>query len=283
MAEARQRSRLLAARELYVDKLAKEAAARLRTAIQGDKARYPALLMGLIKQAMARLTGEQACEVRCRPADLELARQATAAAAEKIKAAGGPALATTVTADAALADSMGGVIVTAMAGRIRCNNTLEARLETVLHDLTPVVRDTLFPSARAEVKTKPAVYFPHQQAHGTAAPAPHQPAAAAVGGGGAAAAPAAAVATPAAAAAAAAPAAAPAAAAAHTQPAAAAPAAAKAAAPAAADPFVRASPPLSLQRSAPAPLRPAAAHTPPKPLLTTPLSLSHAPRFLQAF
>jgi hypothetical protein len=36
-----------------------------------------------------------------------------------------------------------------------------------------VVRDTLFPSARAEVKTKPAVYFPHQQAHGTAAP--HQP------------------------------------------------------------------------------------------------------------
>ena len=248
MAEARQRSRLLAAREQYVDKLSKEAAARLRAAIAGDKARYPALLMGLIKQAMARLTGEQACEVRCRPADLELARQATAAAAEKIKAAGGPALATTVTADAALADSMGGVIVTAMAGRIRCNNTLEARLETVLHDLTPVVRDTLFPSARAEVKTKPAVYFPHQQAHGTAAP--HQPQCCVPD------APAAAVATPAAAApAAAAPAAAPAAAAAAAAaPApAAAPAAAKAAAPAAADPFVSAAAPA--RTSAPAPFQ----------------------------
>ena len=187
MAEARQRSRLLAARQLFVEKLAKEAAAKLRAAIAGDAARYPSLLMGLIKQAMARLTGEQACEVRCRPQDLEVARQATAAAADKIKGAGGPALATTVTADAALKDSMGGVIVTAMGGRIRCNNTLEARLETVFHDLTPVVRDTLFPSARAPVKAKPAVYFPHQHAHGTpAAAAPPQPAAASlasVGGG----------------------------------------------------------------------------------------------------
>jgi hypothetical protein len=73
-----------------------------------------------------------------------------------------------VVADNALANSSGGVVVWANNGRIKCNNTLEDRLSLVMADLTPVVRDLVFPSARAEVRTKPPVHF----AHGGPAPAP---------------------------------------------------------------------------------------------------------------
>ena len=39
-------------------------------------------------------------------------------------------------------------------------------------DLTPVVRDLVFPSARAETRVKPAVHFPHAHADLAAPPAP---------------------------------------------------------------------------------------------------------------
>ena len=55
----------------------------------------------------------------------------------------------TVSPDPKLGTSAGGVVLTAFDGKIRCVNTLEERLGTALVDLTPVVRDLLFPSARA--------------------------------------------------------------------------------------------------------------------------------------
>lgn len=113
----------------------------------------------------------------------------------------------TVSADPKLGTSAGGVVLTAFDGKIRCVNTLEERLGTALVDLTPVVRDLLFPSARAgasfalahvpwgcrradaahllptalppppfaaEVRTKPPVNFPHA-AHGDSGPIARPP------------------------------------------------------------------------------------------------------------
>jgi vacuolar-type H+-ATPase subunit E/Vma4 len=188
MAEAKQRSRLLAARHKFLDRLAKETEARLRASMASAPQAYHGLLKGLIKQAIQRLDGEQVVEVHARPVDLAVAKAATQVAVGEVMAAAKAAgktlnITATTVADPSLAESSGGVVVTALAGRIRCNNTLEDRLKLVLHDLTPVIRDLLFPSAKAAVKTKPAIYFPHQVAH--AAPpaggaAHHAPAAAAV-------------------------------------------------------------------------------------------------------
>ena len=108
----------------------------------------------------------------------------------------------TVSPDPKLGTSAGGVVLTAFDGKIRCVNTLEERLGTALVDLTPVVRDLLFPSARAgasfaahtsrggsrlhllltplpppfaaEVRTKPPVNFPHA-AHGDSGPIARPP------------------------------------------------------------------------------------------------------------
>jgi len=141
---------------------------------------YHGLLKSLIKQAIQRLEGEHVVEVRARPVDLALAKAATQVAVGEVSAAAKAAgkvlnITATTVSDPTLESSVGGVVVSAMNGRIRCSNTLEDRLELVLHDLTPVIRDLLFPSAKAVEKTKPAIHFPHKQQHG---PAPTAPAAA---------------------------------------------------------------------------------------------------------
>lgn len=178
---------MLAARHKFLDRLAKETEARLRASMASAPQAYHGLLKGLIKQAIQRLDGEQVVEVHARPADLAVAKAATQVAVGEVMAAAKAAgktlnITATTVADPALAECAGGVVVTALNGRIRCNNTLEDRLKLVLHDLTPVIRDLLFPSAKAAVKTKPAIYFPHQVAHAappSAAAAHHAPAAAA--------------------------------------------------------------------------------------------------------
>lgn len=172
-----QRSRLLAARDEFVQRLSADATARLTAAAGSNANAYGGLLKGLIKQGIARLEGESAIEVRCRPQDLALAQKlAPAAAAEAVadaKAAGVErAVSVSVVSSPSLSGSAGGVQLAAKGGTIRCDNTLEARLSLALADLTPVVRDLLFPSARAEVRTKPAIHFPHKEAHPSPAPAP---------------------------------------------------------------------------------------------------------------
>jgi vacuolar-type H+-ATPase subunit E/Vma4 len=176
MAESKQRSRLLSARDEYVQKLHAEAKSRLSVVASTNAQAYTVLLKGLIKQAIVSLEGETAVVVQCRPQDLAVAQKAGAAAAAEVaaeaKAAGGSrTVAVSVAADTALAGSAGGVNVTGAAGRIKCSNTLEARVDLAFGDLTPVVRDLLYPSARAPQLVKPPINFPHQNAH-VHAPAP---------------------------------------------------------------------------------------------------------------
>ncbi len=161
MDESRQRSRLLSARDEFIQRLGGDAKARLSTVAASNAAAYATLLKDLVKQSLIRLEGEPAAEVHCRPQDLAAAQKAASTAAAEVKAETGRAVAVSAVADAALGGSSGGVVVWANGGRIKCNNTLEDRLGLVMADLTPVVRDLLFPSARAEVRTKPPVYFAH--------------------------------------------------------------------------------------------------------------------------
>lgn len=162
MEERVQRSRMLAARDEFLGRMAGEARARLTTAASVNATAYAGMVKGLIKQGVGRLAGEAAVEVRCRPQDLsvvtKVAPVAAAELAAEAKAAGEErAVSISVVADPALSSSSGGVTLAAKSGTIRCDNTLEARLELALADLTPVVRDLLFPSARAEVRVKPPV------------------------------------------------------------------------------------------------------------------------------
>jgi hypothetical protein len=72
----------------------------------------------------------------------EVAAEASARGEERV-------VTITTDVDPELGTSAGGVVLTAFGGKIRCCNTLEERLSMCLVDLTPVVRDLLFPSARA--------------------------------------------------------------------------------------------------------------------------------------
>jgi V-type H+-transporting ATPase subunit E len=168
MDEARQRSRLLSARDEFIQRLAGEAKSRLASVAGSNHEAYNKLIKDLVAQSVARLDGEKAVEIHCRPQDLAVAQKAVSAVAQDLKSKG-RTVTVTATADAALGGSAGGVVAWAQGGRIKCNNTLEDRLGLVMGDLTPVIRDLLFPSARAEVRTKPPVNFPH---HAGSAPAP---------------------------------------------------------------------------------------------------------------
>jgi vacuolar-type H+-ATPase subunit E/Vma4 len=164
MEERLQRARLLSARDEFIQRLAGEAGSRLGAAAGSNATAYSALLKGLIKQGVLRLEGEAAVEVQCRPQDLALATKLAPSVATEVAAesGGSRAVAVTVVGAPQLASSSGGVTLSAAKGTIRCDNTLEARLGLALGDLTPAIRDVLFPSARAEVRVKPAVVVnPH--------------------------------------------------------------------------------------------------------------------------
>lgn len=136
---------------------------------------------------MLRLAGEAKIEVRCRPADLDRVRAIAPGAAAEVTAELREAgevrpIAISVKAEPAMGASAGGVILAAQDGKIRCNNTLEERLTLAMAELTPVVRDLLFPSARAEVRTKPMIHIHGKEPFYAAGPGG---AAAAAGGAGA--------------------------------------------------------------------------------------------------
>ena len=178
-----QRSRLLSARDEFVQRLAAEAKARLVTAASLNQTAYGNLLKGLIKQGVTRLAGEAAIEVRARPQDVSLITKIVPATVAEIAAAAKDAgeervVTLSVVPWPALGASAGGIILAAKNGTIRCDNTLEERLAMSLADLTPVVRDLLFPSARAEVRIKPPVVIASHAHNGGAAPTPAAPPAA---------------------------------------------------------------------------------------------------------
>lgn len=166
VAEQQQRSRLLSARDEYIQALAKEANARIASVAASNVDAYASLMSAIIKQCIVRLEYEPKISIHTRPQDVELVKKLVpgivADVAAVTKASGSEIkVQLDVMADDSLSSSAGGVLAYALNGRIKCSNTLEDRLKLALYDLTPCIRDILFPSARAEVRPKPEIYYPH--------------------------------------------------------------------------------------------------------------------------
>ena len=154
--------RKMKSREQMLDGIKDDAIAELARYSAKDAGAYAALLKGLIVQGLIKLN-EDEVYVRCRAADVEAVRGAAAAAEGEYKAliaaeCNGEAVSCVVKLDteqhlppAPSAGSpeahacSGGVLLLARGGRLRCDNTLDARLGLCFTDLKPVVGKMLFP------------------------------------------------------------------------------------------------------------------------------------------
>lgn len=59
-------------------------------------------------------------------------------------------------------ESIGGVVLTCLEGKIVCSNTLENRLNLAFQESLPDVRNGLFPDLKVEpVKREPIQHHPH--------------------------------------------------------------------------------------------------------------------------
>ncbi|KAL2912642.1 V-ATPase V1 sector subunit E [Polyrhizophydium stewartii] len=137
------RLRVLQARQTVLNDVFAEAKSRLRT-ITDDKAGYSALLKGLVLQGLYKLM-EPKVTVQCRAEDNDLVRTAIAEAVKEYTSE--VKLKTEVVIDEANplpATSAGGVVLSAVEGRIRTANTLESRLELLEELMLPEIRMQLF-------------------------------------------------------------------------------------------------------------------------------------------
>ncbi|EFA85518.1 vacuolar H+-ATPase E subunit [Heterostelium album PN500] len=143
---------VLKVREECLREVVSEAHKKLAV-ISQDKERYAAVLKNLILQGLNKL-GEDQVLIVFRQEDLPIADKACSEAAAAYKAKSGKSVTVTVDKQRFLppgpkADSKGptccgGVILSALEGRIICKNTLDARLDICFDQMTPIVRTTLY-------------------------------------------------------------------------------------------------------------------------------------------
>ncbi|EGG18498.1 vacuolar H+-ATPase E subunit [Cavenderia fasciculata] len=141
---------VLKVREECLREVVADAQKKLIT-IPDDKEKYTVILKNLVLQGMMKLREEKILVV-CRQEDIALVEKAVTQAAAEYKTK--TKLSVHVDVDkvrflppAPKGDQKGcsgGVIVTALEGRIICKNTLDARLEIAFEQLTPVIRNTLY-------------------------------------------------------------------------------------------------------------------------------------------
>lgn len=113
--------------------------------ISRDQQRYPKILEGLIAQGLCQLL-ESNVTVRCRQTDAQLVQAAIPKAVASVQDKM-PKINCQVEVDTQNflpADSAGGVEVLAQRGRIRVDNTLEARLTMIAQQKLPGTRAALF-------------------------------------------------------------------------------------------------------------------------------------------
>lgn len=143
------RLRVLQAQDQAIDGILEEAKQRL-TAIPSSND-YQQFMSALILQAFYRFmdgtnTEQLSVVLQVRQADLSLAKAALDQALEQFKVATGSALKSAKIDEAHFLDEsvLGGIVATAMNGRIRLENTLATRLTLATEALLPVVRSELF-------------------------------------------------------------------------------------------------------------------------------------------
>ncbi|EME29648.1 V-type proton ATPase subunit E1 [Galdieria sulphuraria] len=126
-------------REIY------EGVERELSKARGDKESYKKLLEKLLKQSFLTLDDADV-SITSNEEDLSLVESATKKALEGgLKTSGGQQVKAEIDRESFLPKtSIGGVIVSSHGGKIVCNNTLEARLETAYQQNLPQLRDLLF-------------------------------------------------------------------------------------------------------------------------------------------
>lgn len=138
------RLQVLKARDDHVSNVLTQAKRKLAT-ISKDQSRYPKILEGLIAQGLCQLL-ETHVSVRCRQADLQLVQQTIPAAVASVKDKM-PKINCQVVLDNENflpSDCAGGVELLSQRGRIKVDNTLEARLTMIAQYKLPQTRTALF-------------------------------------------------------------------------------------------------------------------------------------------
>lgn len=137
------RLKCLKAREDHLNNVLDEARANL-SRISADTQRYPSILKGLIMQALFQLL-EKDVVLRCRQKDESLVNDLLPECLEELQKVWGDRSKVHLDKEHYLpADSAGGVVVTAMGGKILVSSTLESRLDLIAGQIIPHVRTALF-------------------------------------------------------------------------------------------------------------------------------------------
>jgi len=137
------RLKVLKARDDHVASVSEEAKQRLSTVVR-DKAGYSKILQALLTQGACQLL-EPTVLVRCKQSDQSLVEAALAPAQADYKATVNKDVVMKLDTDNWLSqDRTGGVELLAMKGKIKVDNTLEARLGMISEQILPDIRTSLF-------------------------------------------------------------------------------------------------------------------------------------------
>jgi len=137
------RLKVLKHRDDHVASVMEEAKVML-AGITRDKAKYQAILQQLLVQGLCQLL-EPALLLRCRKADQALVEQIIPGALAEYKTKVGKECQVKVDTENYLsADKTGGLEILAQKGKIKVDNTLEARLEMISMQILPSMRNKLF-------------------------------------------------------------------------------------------------------------------------------------------
>ncbi len=134
---------VMKARFELIEKIKHQAESQLGT-LTGDSTKYKPLLKQLILQGLIKLL-EKEVEIKCLEKDVSIVKEAISESEREFHGACDIKSKITLNQRQFLpADSVGGIILTSMYGRIVCDNTLKARLEYASQNLLPGIRSTLF-------------------------------------------------------------------------------------------------------------------------------------------
>jgi len=137
------RLKVLKHRDDHVASVMEEARLQLTT-ITRNQTKYASILQALLTQGMCQLL-EPTLLIRCRQADQGLVEQIIPAAQADYKAKVDKECQVKLDTDTWLgADKTGGLEILAQKGKIKVDNTLEARLEMISQQMMPNIRMKLF-------------------------------------------------------------------------------------------------------------------------------------------
>ncbi|VDM59500.1 unnamed protein product [Angiostrongylus costaricensis] len=133
----------LKAREDHIRNVLEEARMNL-SKISADQARYPAILKGLIMQALLQLL-EKDVLLQCREKDLHLVERLLPECLDSLEKEWGEKTSVTIDKQHYLPiESAGGVVLSSKGGKIKVLSTLESRLDLIASQIIPQIRTALF-------------------------------------------------------------------------------------------------------------------------------------------